>query len=86
MKKTKRILKGLSLRYDPLFIRNLTLMASVVLIWRGIEHLLDIYFFPNNEILSSVLTIIIGIVLLFIFDSEIESDPKDGKSFLNNIK
>ena len=72
MKKTKRILSGLSFSLDALFFRNLTLILATILIWRGIWNYADKYFFPNDFFMSNLLTIIVGIMLLFIFDSEVE--------------
>ena len=72
MKKTRRIIRGLSFRLDTLFFRNLTLILATILIWRGIWNFADQYFFPHNFFMSNLLTIIVGIFLLFIFDSEVE--------------
>lgn len=74
MKHTRRTLTGLSFKLDALFFRNLTLILSAVLIWRGMWNFLDLYLFPGNEFLSNIVSIIIGIILLFIFDSEVESE------------
>lgn len=74
MKKTTKILKGLSLTWDPLFFRNLTLILATILIWRGVWNFADKYFFPENSFLSNFLVIIVGILLLFIFDSEVEEE------------
>jgi len=83
MKKTKKFLKGLSFRLDALFFRNLTLILATILIWRGIWNFADSYFFPHNFFLSNLLTIIIGLFLLFVFDSEVEEDEKKHKHLLN---
>ena len=82
MKKTRKILKGLSLELDTLFFRNLTLILATILIWRGVWNYADKYFFPNDFFLSNLLTIIVGICLLFVFDSEvkeIEEEVESGK-------
>lgn len=72
MKKVRKNFKGLSLKLDALFFRNLTLILATILIWRGIWNFADHYFLPHNFIVSNLLTIVLGIVLLFIFDSEVE--------------
>lgn len=72
MKKLRKIFKGLSFRLDALFFRNLTLILSAVLIWRGIWNFLDFYFFPKSDFLSNLLSVALGIILLFVFDSEVE--------------
>lgn len=77
MKKIKKIFKGLSFKFDALFFRNLTLIVSTILIWRGVWNFVDSYFFPHNHFLSNLLTIVLGIVLLFIFDSEVEETENE---------
>jgi len=50
------------------FERNLTILIltiDVVLIWRGVWGLLDLYLFPSNEILSLSTGIIVGIIILY---------------------
>lgn len=68
----KSKLRGLSLRFDPYFIRNLTIILAAIFIWRGIWNLLDFYLFPGNIILSNIMSIALGIILLFIFDTEFD--------------
>jgi len=72
MKKTRKIIKGLSLKMDALFFRNLTLIIATIFIWRGVWNLSDHFFFPHNFLTSNITMIIMGLILLFIFDSEIE--------------
>ena len=72
MKKTRKLIKGMSLKLDALFLRNLTLIIATIFIWRGIWNLSDHYFFPHNFLTSNFLMILMGLVLLFIFDSEVE--------------
>lgn len=85
MKKTKKILNGLSFKMDALFFRNLTLILATILIWRGVWNYADKYFFPDNFLLSNLLTIIFGIFLLFIFDSEVESEDKKHKHLSDDL-
>jgi len=40
--------------------------ASVVLFWRGIWQLADIYLLPNNETLSSLVGLVVGTVVLIV--------------------
>lgn len=72
MLKTKKIFRGLSFKFDALFFRNLILILATILIWRGVWNLADKFFFADSFITSNTLTIIIGLALLFIFDSEVE--------------
>lgn len=48
----------------------LTTMA-VVMIWRGVWELLDLYLLPNNHVLSLVVWMIIWIFLLFVDDEKL---------------
>ncbi len=70
--KNKHKFRGLSFKLDSLFFRNITLILAAVLIWRGIWNILDVYFFPGSILTSNILSIIFGVFLLFVFDSEIE--------------
>lgn len=50
-----------------ILLRNigyLLLAAGIVLIWRGVWGLADMYLFPNNLILSYIISIIVGILIL----------------------
>ena len=50
-------------------IRNLevfVLAVGVVFVWRGVWGLSDIYILPNNEPLSYIISILIGVVILYI--------------------
>lgn len=76
MKKVKKVFKGISFQLDELFFRNLTIILASVLIWRGSWNLLDKFLFPDSPLLSSFFSIIFGIFLLFIFDSEVESESR----------
>jgi len=40
--------------------------------WRGIWHLADLYLFPNNEVLSSIISMVIGIILLYLPEEELK--------------
>jgi len=59
----ERIIKKVSL-FDVFIIILSSL--SIVAFWRGIWNLMDKYIFPNNFLLSQVITIIGGIILLII--------------------
>jgi len=47
-------------------LASLIIAIALISIWRGIWNLFDYYIFPNNFILSSVTTLIVGIVILAI--------------------
>jgi hypothetical protein len=77
MKKTRKIIKGISLKLDALFLRNLTLIMATIFIWRGTWNLADHYFFPHSFLTSNISMIFLGLLLLFIFDSEIEETEQE---------
>lgn len=49
-------------------IPTLITAVGVVMVWRGIWGLMDIYLFPGNPTLSYALSIVIGLVILYIDD------------------
>jgi uncharacterized membrane protein YbhN (UPF0104 family) len=76
MARKRKIFSGLSFKLDTLFFRNLTLLLAAIFIWRGIWNLLDTYFIPHDKFLSNIIIILIGIFLLFVFDSEVEEEAR----------
>ena len=42
--------------------------TGIVLYWRGVWGLMDIYLFPNHELFSYVSSVILGLLLLLIND------------------
>ncbi len=73
MAKRKKHFKGMSFIRDHYFLRNITIIFSAIFIWRGVWNLLDHYLLPMNPDLSNIISILIGIILLLIFDKELES-------------
>lgn len=62
----------LSLRRDKHFIRNLVIAIGVVLVRRGVWHLADEYLFPNDQLFSSVVSLIVWILILYLPDGTLE--------------
>lgn len=59
-----------------LFLYNLKLLilwVTVVMIWRWVWNLLDRYFFPEDFLLSNILTILIWIAIIFIMEYDLET-------------
>lgn len=55
--------------------QNLIVVTGVVLIWRGIWHLLDafdLYVLGGNPFISTVFGIIIGFALLYVPDHDLK--------------
>lgn len=51
------------LKNEHLFLA-LLVGTAVIAVWRGIWNLLDLYLYPNDIVLSSIISIIIGLVIL----------------------
>ena len=79
MKKIRKFFKGISFKLDELFFRNLTLILATILIWRGVWNFADKHFLPENFMLSNLISIAVGLLLLFVFDSEVEEEVKKEK-------
>ncbi len=46
--------------------------AAVVMIWRWVWELLDLYLFPNNRMVSLIIWMILWIFLLFVDNEELD--------------
>ena len=53
-------------------ISELILGVSLILVWRGIWELSDLYLFPDNHFLSAVSSMAIGIFILYFRDFELK--------------
>lgn len=49
-------------------LRHIIIAIGVVMVWRGIWGLADLFLFPSNTLLSFSVSIIIGIIILFLVD------------------
>jgi hypothetical protein len=61
------------------FARNLTVVIGVVLIWRGIWHILDvvdIFYFDNNSLYTAIGGIVIGLAILYLPDKDLKELEK----------
>ena len=67
----------MSFRLDALFFRNITLLLSAIFIWTGVEHILSYYFLTESPVKNGMIVIAIGVILLFIFDSEVENEDSE---------
>jgi hypothetical protein len=59
--------------------RNLGIIVGLVLVWRGIWHVLDgidIYFFGGNHIWTGLGGIIIGLLILYLPDKDLKEIQK----------
>ena len=62
----------ISLRPTKTFFSMILVVTCVVLIWRGIWNLLDLYFLRGHPILSNVIGILIGVIILYLPDRDIK--------------
>jgi len=62
----------ISLRPTKTFFSMILVVTCVVLIWRGIWNLLDMFFFTNHPILSNLIGILIGVIVLYLPDKDIK--------------
>ena len=58
MKKEKK-------KYIKEVFYTIAIAFAIVLFWRGIWGLLDLYLFPNNLFVSYIVSIIFGILILY---------------------
>jgi len=66
--KLKKFFRGLSTKPNPYFLERLITAVAIVMVWRGMWNLLDTYFFPQHKILSDILSVVIGLILLYLPD------------------
>lgn len=59
----KRIRKYLSRRKN---LRIIIDLLGIIIIWRGIWGIFDIFIFPGNPVLSYLFSIVLGFILLLI--------------------
>lgn len=61
------------------FVRTLSIITGLVLVWRGIWHILDamdIYIFDGNRLWTAVGGVIFGILMLYIPDHDLKEIEK----------
>ena len=59
----KKIRKYLSTRKN---LRIIIDLLGIVIVWRGIWGLLDLFVFPENQLLSCLASIVLGFIFLLI--------------------
>lgn len=68
----KNKVSWLSLSRDKHFVRNIVIAVWVILVWRGVWHIADMYLFPDHELISSIVSCAIGIWILYLPDGSLE--------------
>lgn len=56
----------------PGFYVTLIKVIGVVMVWRGLWNLMDKYILPDKPLLSSIITILVGLFLLYLPDQDIK--------------
>lgn len=59
-------------RYNIHVIDNIWIIMGVVLVWRGLWNILDEYLFSFDPILASFACIVVGGIMLYFPDGDIE--------------
>jgi uncharacterized membrane-anchored protein len=49
-------------------INTFIVASGVILIWRGVWGFMDVYFFPENPVLSYIFSILIGLIIIIADD------------------
>ncbi len=76
----------LSFKRDKHFVRNIVIVVGVILVWRGIWMIFDTYLLPEHPLLSSIISIIAGILILYLPDWSLESLGGDRKELREEIE
>ncbi|MDD3861786.1 MAG: hypothetical protein PHP74_02760 [Candidatus Gracilibacteria bacterium] len=61
-----------SLHCHKRFWHTLIIAIAIVLVWRSIWGLADMYLFPNNPLLSHLVSLFLGILFLYLPDNNID--------------
>ncbi|MDH5481059.1 MAG: hypothetical protein OEX11_09905 [Nitrosomonas sp.] len=55
---------------------SIIIVVAIIMLWRGVWGLLDIYLFPEMPTLSFVVSISIGLVVLYLNDFQLDNLKK----------
>jgi hypothetical protein len=61
-----------SLKPNKKFLYTLLAAVGVIFVWKGIWDLLNLYLFPNNPLLSALISLFIGLIILYLPDQDIK--------------
>lgn len=53
-------------------LRIIIEFLGIIIVWRGIWGLLDLFIFPENPLLSYLTSIVLGFILLLIDDNNLD--------------
>ncbi len=63
---------GFSFKLNRHFFGKLVVVIGVVMVWRGLWNLLDMFILPGHPFWSSVVSIVLGLLLLYLPDNDIK--------------
>ena len=58
--------------FNPRFFPVLVTVIGIVMVWRGVWFLLDLYLFPNHPELSGLTSLLIGLTILYLPNGKID--------------
>ncbi|MCF7846248.1 MAG: hypothetical protein K9L85_03335 [Candidatus Peribacteraceae bacterium] len=67
-----RLSKKFGFRLSPHFAPTLITAIGVVMVWRGVWFLLDLYLLPDKPTLSGITSLIIGLAILYLPNGKID--------------
>jgi hypothetical protein len=68
--------KNLTVSY---FVKNLGIIVGIVLVWRGIWHVLDAVdklFFEGSHLATALIGIVVGFLILYLPDKDLKEIEK----------
>ncbi len=61
-----------SLRMHKKFFGVVFATVAITMLWRGLWNILDLYLLPGHPLLSNIVTIVLGIFLLYLPDEDLK--------------
>ncbi len=54
-------------------LNAIIIVLGIIMLWRGVWGLLDLYLFPGSPTLSYLITILLGVLLLYLDDFSMDN-------------
>ncbi len=55
---------------------TIVIVVGIIMLWRGVWGLLDQYLFPGSPTLSSIVSILLGVLVLYLDDFKMDNLKK----------
>ncbi len=62
----------ISLKLSKHFFGAILVVVGVVCVWRGVWNLLDLYLFPGHPLLTNLVSISVGLLILYLPDKDLK--------------